>query len=74
MHPYKVNGYVSKPNYSIRTIPISGLHGDNLIELSPNSPWYIGQGKGKVEDGEASKTLLEAIDFSPASFQRGTEG
>ncbi|MHA1506554.1 MAG: translation elongation factor EF-1 subunit alpha [Candidatus Asgardarchaeia archaeon] len=34
----------------IRFVPISGLKGDNLVEKSPNMPWYDGP------------TLIEALD------------
>ncbi|THH06095.1 hypothetical protein EW145_g4323 [Phellinidium pouzarii] len=43
-------------------VPISGWHGDNMLEVSPNMPWYMGwskEVKGVVSKG---KTLLEAID------------
>lgn len=62
MLPIEVYSYVSELSYSVTTIPISGLRGDNLIELSSNSPWYIGRG----EDGKMSKTVLEAIDSDSA--------
>lgn len=55
--------HVTESDFSITTIPVSGLHGDNLIEPSPNSPWYD---KEKGEEGRASETLLEAIDSGQA--------
>lgn len=47
-------------------IPISGFHGDNMIELSKNTPWFKGSKvkrgpKGKEVD-ELCKTLYDAID------------
>jgi elongation factor 1-alpha len=43
-------------------VPISGWHGDNMLEPSDNMPWFKGwtkEVKGKTSTG---KTLLEAID------------
>lgn len=40
-------------------VPISGFHGDNIIEESEKCPWY----KGSLPDNkDAGKTLLDAID------------
>jgi elongation factor 1-alpha len=49
----EVSAYLKKVGYNtdkIRFVPISGWLGDNMIELSPNMPWYKGP------------TLLEALD------------
>jgi len=49
-----VKEYMKKVGYNPNTIPfipISGWLGDNLIEKSPNLPWYNGP------------TLLEALDM-----------
>jgi elongation factor 1-alpha len=49
----EVKEYVKKVGYNptkIPFIPISGWHGDNMLEKSPNLPWYKGP------------TLLEALD------------
>ncbi len=35
---------------AIHFIPISGFNGDNMIDKSPNTPWYTGP------------TLLQALD------------
>ncbi len=45
---------------SIQFIPVSALHGDNLLEASANSPWY---------GGPALADLLENVN---ASEDRGT--
>ena len=39
------------------TIPISALHGDNLIETSTMSPWFSSK-------SAKHKTLVEAIDIA----------
>merc|ERR1711907_207648 len=49
----EVSNYVKKIGYnpkSVAFVPISGWHGDNMLEKSTNMPWYNG------------KTLLEALD------------
>jgi len=49
----EVAGFLKKTGYNpekIPFIPISGWNGDNMIEKSPNLPWYKGP------------TLLEALD------------
>jgi elongation factor 1-alpha len=49
----EVKEYVKKVGYNptkIPFIPISGWHGDNMLEKSANLPWYKGP------------TLLEALD------------
>ncbi|KAG2739447.1 translation protein, partial [Suillus brevipes Sb2] len=57
--------FIKKVGYnpkSVAFVPISGWHGDNMLEESPNMPWYKGwtkETKGSVVNG---KTLLDAID------------
>jgi len=49
----EVSSFVKKIGYNpekIPFVPISGWHGDNMLEKSPNLPWYKGP------------TLLEALD------------
>jgi elongation factor 1-alpha len=49
----EVSGFLAKVGYKpkkIKFVPISGWAGDNMIEKSPNMPWYDGP------------TLLEALD------------
>jgi len=49
----EVTAYLKKVGYNPATtqfVPISGWNGDNMLELSKNTPWYKGP------------TLLEAID------------
>ena len=49
----EVSAYLKKVGYNpdkIDFVPVSGWVGDNMIEKSPNTPWYKG------------RTLLEALD------------
>merc|ERR1712014_277668 len=61
-----VSNYVKKIGYNPKTVafvPISGWHGDNMIEASTNMPWYKGWAKETKQGGKQSgKTLFEAID------------
>jgi len=63
----EVESYVKKVGYSpkaVAFVPISGWHGDNMIEESPNMSWYKGwsiEQKG-VDKAVTGKTLYDAID------------
>jgi elongation factor 1-alpha len=53
----EVSAYIKKVGYNpdkVNFVPISGWNGDNMIEKSPNMPWYKGP------------TLLEALDLIEA--------
>jgi len=43
-------------------VPISGWHGDNMLEESPNMTWYKGWSKETKAGAKSGKTLLDAID------------
>jgi len=43
-------------------VPISGWHGDNMIEPSSNMPWFKGWNVESKESTSSGKTLLEALD------------
>jgi len=62
----EVSNYVKKIGYNpkaVSFVPISGWHGDNMIEASTNMPWYKGWNKETKEGGKQSgKTLFEALD------------
>merc|ERR1711981_1065071 len=62
----EVSNYVKKIGYNpkgVAFVPISGWHGDNMIEASSNMPWYKGWAKETNEGGKQSgKTLFEALD------------
>jgi elongation factor 1-alpha len=61
----EVSGYIKKIGYNpdeVPFVPISGWHGDNMLEASDRLPWFKGWSK-KIKDTEFSgKTLLEALD------------
>jgi bifunctional enzyme CysN/CysC len=44
----------------IHTIPISGVHGDNIVETSENTPWYA---------GPPLMTLLETVEIDEERVQ-----
>jgi len=61
----EVANYVKKVGYnpkSVAFVPISGWHGDNMIEPSENMPWYKGWNKEMKEGKFAGKTMFEALD------------
>jgi len=66
----EVKAYVKKVGYNpaaVAFVPISGWHGDNMIEPSSKMSWYKGwnteKKNAKKETIKASgKTLLEALD------------
>lgn len=58
----ELSSYMKRIGYqpeSIPFIPVSGWHGDNLIEVSTNMPWYQGW---SVRGNTTGKTLLDALD------------
>jgi elongation factor 1-alpha len=62
----EVSTYIKKIGYNpeaVAFVPISGWHGDNMIEASDKLPWYKGWEVNRKEGGEAKgRTLLEALD------------
>ncbi|KAF8337409.1 translation elongation factor EF-1 alpha [Cantharellus anzutake] len=62
----ETTNFIKKVGYnpkSVAFVPISGWHGDNMLEESANMTWYKGwtrEGKGGVVF--KGKTLLDAID------------
>eukprot|EP00834_Sanchytrium_tribonematis_P007169 NODE_612_length_5407_cov_0.901093.p2 type:complete len:459 gc:universal NODE_612_length_5407_cov_0.901093:2164-788(-) len=61
----EVSGFIKKVGYNPKTVamvPISGWHGDNMLEASTNMSWYKGW-KKEIKGKEISgMTLLDAID------------
>jgi elongation factor 1-alpha len=61
----EVSSYIKKIGYNPDTVafvPISGWHGDNMIEKSTNMGWHKGwEVKSKAKTNSGS-TLLEALD------------
>lgn len=65
----EVKAYVKKVGYNpaaVAFVPISGWHGDNMIEPSSNMTWYKGweveKKVGKENKKFSGKTLLQALD------------
>jgi len=61
----EVSNYVKKIGYNpkaVAFVPISGFHGDNMIEPSNNMGWYKGWQVERKEGNASGKTLLEALD------------
>src|ERR1700709_304511 len=61
----ETSNFIKKVGYNPKTVafvPISGFNGDNMIDNSPNCPWYKGWEKETKAGKSSGKTLLEAID------------
>jgi len=61
----EVSNYVKKVGYNpkaVAFVPISGWHGDNMIEASTNMSWYKGWSKEVKEGKFSGKTMFEALD------------
>ncbi|XP_061106693.1 elongation factor 1-alpha-like [Conger conger] len=61
----EVSGYIKKIGYNpkaVAFVPISGWHGDNMIEPSTNMSWFVGWSVERKEGKTCGKTLLEALD------------
>ena len=61
----EVSGYLKKIGYNPKAIPfvpISGFHGDNMIEPSEKMSWYGGWAIERKEGNAKGKTLFEALD------------
>jgi elongation factor 1-alpha len=61
----EVSNYIKKIGFNPKTVafvPISGWHGDNMLEESSNMTWFKGWSKESKAGSKSGKTLLEAID------------
>lgn len=61
----EVSTYVKKIGYNpaaIAFVPISGWHGDNMLEVSEKMNWFKGWSVERKEGNASGKTLLEALD------------
>ncbi|KAJ1554831.1 translation elongation factor EF-1 alpha [Nowakowskiella sp. JEL0078] len=61
----ETTGFVKKVGYNPKTVafvPISGWHGDNMLEPSENMSWFKGWTKETKAGVVTGKTLLQAID------------
>ncbi|KAL5005934.1 hypothetical protein ScPMuIL_017092 [Solemya velum] len=61
----EVSSYLKKIGYNpkaVAFIPISGFHGDNMIDPSDKMPWYKGWSVERKEGNASGKTLFEGLD------------
>jgi len=65
----EVEKYIKKVGYNPKTVafvPISGWHGDNMLETSTNMTWFKGweveRKKDNKDDKASGTTLLQALD------------
>lgn len=61
----EVEKYIKKIGYNPKTVafvPISGWHGDNMIEQSKNMSWFRGWNVERKEGNASGFTLLQALD------------
>jgi len=61
----EVSSFIKKIGYNPDTVPfvpISGFNGDNMLETSPNMPWFKGWEVTRKEGNASGKTLLESLD------------
>lgn len=61
----EVSNFIKKVGFNPKAVPfvpISGWHGDNMLEVSTNMPWFKGWNKETKAGVAKGKTLLEAID------------
>merc|ERR1712152_10469 len=60
-----VSNFIKKVRYNpvaVPFVPISGWHGDNMINTSTNMSWYKGWKVERKEGNASGTTLLEALD------------
>merc|ERR1712140_129015 len=61
----EVSGFIKKVGYNpaaVAFVPISGWHGDNMLETSTNMSWFKGWNVERKEGKAGGMTLLEALD------------
>merc|ERR1719322_100515 len=61
----EVQSFIKKVGYNpaaVAFVPISGWHGDNMLEPSTNMSWYKGWKVERKEGNAKGTTLLEALD------------
>ncbi|KAF7661702.1 hypothetical protein LDENG_00255710 [Lucifuga dentata] len=61
----EVSSYIKKIGYNPATVafvPISGWHGDNMLEPSTNMSWFKGWKIERKEGNASGTTLLDALD------------
>ena len=60
-----MQNYIKKIGFNpkaVPCVPISGWHGDNMLETSTNMSWYKGWAIERKEGKASGTTLLEALD------------
>lgn len=61
----EVSSYIKKIGYNpvaVAFVPISGWHGDNMLEVSGKMPWFKGWTVERKEGKVEGKCLIEALD------------
>jgi elongation factor 1-alpha len=61
----EVEAYIKKIGYNPKAVPfvpISGWHGDNMLEVSEKMSWWKGWESEKSKVKASGKTLMEALD------------
>ena len=61
----EVSGFIKKVGYNpaaVPFVPISGWHGDNMLQTSQNMSWYKGWDITRKEGKASGTTLLDALD------------
>ncbi|KAI0805074.1 translation elongation factor 1 alpha chain [Xylaria sp. FL0064] len=62
----ETSSFIKKVGFNpkqVAFVPISGFHGDNMLEPTKNAPWYKGWEKETPKGAKITgKTLLDAID------------
>merc|ERR1719361_1445931 len=61
----EVAGFIKKVGYNpaaVPFVPISGWHGDNMIQASTNMSWYKGWNVERKEGKASGMTLIQALD------------
>ncbi|MDJ8948198.1 translation elongation factor EF-1 subunit alpha, partial [Clostridium perfringens] len=61
----EVEAYIKKIGYNpkaVAFVPISGWHGDNMLEASDKMPWFKGWNVDRKAGKASGKTLYEALD------------
>ena len=61
----EVSIYVKKVGYNpkaVAFVPISGWHGDNMLEESDKMKWFKGWNVERKEGNATGKTLFQALD------------
>ena len=61
----EVSDYIKKIGFnpkSVPFVPISGWHGDNMLEASTNMLWFKGWSVERKEGNASGRNLYEALD------------